>query len=200
MRGLGGARASVPGVLGPGSRPDRCPGRGRHPALRCPGERDALAPGELRGLRLFRSLELRCFECHRLPTFDAPIGVGIGVLGDDPGVAGITGNEAQRGFFGVPTLRNVGATGPYMHDGSIATLEQVVDFYRRGGGRALGVDARRIDGQVRAFELRSDEAADLVAFLRALGDESARPEVPKSVPSGLPVESPRLERMGEELR
>lgn len=163
------------------------------------GERDALTRQELRGLRLFRSLETRCFECHRPPTFDAPIAVGIGVPGDDAGVGGVTGNPAQRGFFGVPTLRNVAATAPYMHDGSIATLEEVVDFYRRGGGRALGVDPSRIDGQIRAFDLRADEAAALVAFLRALGDESTRPRAPESVPSGLPVPSPRLERLGEEL-
>jgi cytochrome c peroxidase len=163
------------------------------------GERDALTRQEQRGLRTFRSLETRCFECHRPPTFDAPIAVGIGIPSDDAGVGGVTGNSAQRGFFGVPTLRNVGATAPYMHDGSIATLEEVVDFYRRGGGRPLGVDPRRIDGQIRAFDLGTDEAADLVAFLRALGDESARPRVPESVPSGLPVPSPRLERLGEDL-
>jgi len=162
------------------------------------GERDALTRQELRGLRLFRSLETRCFECHRPPTFDAPIAVGIGVPSQDPGVAGVTGNPAQRGFFGVPTLRNVGVTAPYMHDGSMASLEEVVDFYRRGGGRALGVEPSSIDGQIRAFDLRADEAADLVAFLRALSDESARPSAPESVPSGLPVPGPRLERLGEE--
>jgi cytochrome c peroxidase len=167
------------------------------------GERQALSASELRGLRLFRSLRTRCFECHRPPTFDAPIAVGVGVPGDDPGVGGVTGIAAQRGLFGVPTLRNVGATGPYMHDGSIGTLEEVVDFYRRGGGRALGVDPDRVDGQIRAFQLDREEAGDLVAFLRALGDEAARPIRPESVPSGLPVPSVRSVRpegQREELR
>lgn len=155
------------------------------------GDRNALSPSERRGLKVFRSVNTRCFECHRLPTFDAPLAVGVGVPSDDPGVGGATGNPALRGAFGVPTLRNVARTAPYMHDGSLETLEDVVEFYRRGGGRALGVEPARIHEHVRPFEIRDEEAADLVAFLRALTDESARPETPERAPSGLPVLAPR---------
>lgn len=151
------------------------------------GDRSALSAAERRGLALFRSLNTRCFECHRLPTFDAPLALGIGVPSPDPGVAGVTGEPAQRGLFAVPTLRNVASTAPYMHDGSLATLAAVVDFYRQGGGRARGVPADRIDGQVRAFSISDVEAAELVAFLHALSDESASPPVPERVPSGLPL-------------
>jgi cytochrome c peroxidase len=151
------------------------------------GDRTALSPAERRGLTIFRSLNTRCFECHRLPTFEAPLAMGIGVPSDDPGIGGAHGRPGQTGLFAVPTLRNVARTAPYMHDGSMATLEEVVDFYRKGGGRALGVDGDRIHEHVRAFEIRDDEAADLVAFLHALSDESSRPEVPEAVPSGLPV-------------
>jgi cytochrome c peroxidase len=151
------------------------------------GERSALAPSERRGLALFRSLNTRCFECHRLPTFEAPLALGVGVPSADPGVAGVSGEPAERGLFGVPTLRNVALTAPYMHDGSLPTLAAVVDFYRRGGGRGLGVAGDRIDGQVRRFSIRDAEAADLVAFLGSLSDESASPEMPERVPSGLPV-------------
>jgi len=151
------------------------------------GARDALSPVELRGLALFRSLNTRCFECHRPPTFGAPLALGVGVASPDPGVAGAGGTPAQHGFFGVPSLRNVAGTAPYMHDGSLATLEDVIAFYQRGGGRALGVPASRISGQIRAFEISGDEAAALAAFLRSLSDESARPRVPDRVPSGLPV-------------
>jgi cytochrome c peroxidase len=158
------------------------------------GDRAALAPAERRGLALFRSLNTRCFECHRLPTFDAPLALGVGVPSADPGVAGASGEPAQRGLFGVPTLRNVARTAPYMHDGSLPTLAAVVDFYRRGGGRALGVAADRVDGQVRAFSISDAEAADLVAFLGALDDESASPAVPERVPSGLPVHEPETTR------
>jgi cytochrome c peroxidase len=155
------------------------------------GDAGALSPAERRGLALFRSLSTRCFECHRLPTFDAPLALGVGVPSADPGVGGVSGEPAERGLFGVPTLRNVARTAPYMHDGSLPTLAAVVDFYRRGGGRALGVAADRIDGQVRAFSISDAEAADLVAFLGALSDESASPAAPERVPSGLPL--PRSE-------
>jgi cytochrome c peroxidase len=87
----------------------------------------------------------------------------------------------------VPTLRNVALTAPYMHDGSLPTLTAVVDFYRRGGGRALGVAGDRIDGQVRPFAISDAEAADLVAFLGSLSNESTSPADPERVPSGLPV-------------
>jgi cytochrome c peroxidase len=151
------------------------------------GERSALSPSERRGLNFFRSLATRCFECHRLPTFEAPLALSVGVPSPDPGAAAISGLAAQRGFFGVPTLRNVALTAPYMHDGSLATLEAVVDFYRRGGGLAHGVPAARLHEFVRPIEMTDVEAADLVAFLRALSDESARPARPERVPSGLPV-------------
>ena len=150
------------------------------------GERAALTPVERRGLTLFRSLNTRCFECHRLPTFDAPLALGVGVPSPDAGVGGVTGEPAERGLFGVPTLRNVARTAPYMHDGSLPTLAAVVDFYRHGGGRALGVAAERIDSQVRAFSISDVEAAELVAFLGSLNDESASPPLPERVPSGLP--------------
>ena len=74
-----------------------------------------------------------------------------------------------------------------MHDGSLPTLAAVVDFYRRGGGHGLGVARDRIDSQVRPFEISEVEAAELVAFLGALSDESASPPIPEQVPSGLPV-------------
>jgi len=151
------------------------------------GARDALSPEELRGLALFRSLNTRCFECHRPPTFGAPLALGVGVASPDPGVAGAGGTAAQHGFFGVPSLRNAAGTAPYMHDGSLATLEDVIEFYRLGGGRALGIPAARISGQIRAFDISDAEAAALAAFLRSLSDESARPRVPNRVPSGLPI-------------
>ncbi len=151
------------------------------------GEADALGAEERRGLTIFRSVNTRCFECHRLPTFEAPLLMGIGVPSEDRGVGGALGTPALDGFFVVPTLRNVAVTAPYMHDGSLETLEEVVAFYRQGGGRAHGVPATRIHEHVRPFDISDRDARDLVAFLRALTDESRRPEVPERVPSGLPI-------------
>ncbi len=151
------------------------------------GDRQALTAAQRRGLSVFRSVNTRCFECHRLPTFEAPLLMGIGVPSGDRGIGAVLGEPALDGFFVVPTLRNVARTAPYMHDGSIATLEEVVTFYREGGGRAKGVPRARIHEHVRPFEISDRDAADLVAFLHALTDESRRPEVPSAVPSGLPI-------------
>jgi hypothetical protein len=83
-----------------------------------------------------------------------------------------------------------------MHDGVFKTLEEVVDFYAQGGGRKDGV--QNVDVSVRGFEISDAEKADLIAFLYALTDESALPETPSSVPSGLPV-VPRLENLAREV-
>ena len=71
-----------------------------------------------------------------------------------------------------------------MHNGAFATLEEVIDFYSKGGGSDDGFE---VDRQIVPFELSAQDKEDLVAFLYALTDESALPEVPQSVPSGLPV-------------
>jgi cytochrome c peroxidase len=163
------------------------------------GERGALTAAEQRGLQLFRSLHTRCFECHPPPSFAAPIETGIGVPDADDGVGAARGRPGQRGFFRVPSLRNAARTAPYMHDGSLATLDEVVRFYARGGGRAHGVDPARIDDRVRPFALADAEVADLVAFLGALDDESGRPQRPDAVPSGLPVPAPLVQTAGPEV-
>ena len=74
-----------------------------------------------------------------------------------------TGNSADRWLFRVPTLRNVAITGPYMHDGSIPTLEAVVDYYNAGGVPHEGQDPR-----IRPLHLNENQQQDLVAFLKSL--------------------------------
>jgi len=148
------------------------------------GDFEALTPQQRRGLALFRSGATRCFECHAAPTFATETFRVVGVPDDDPGRAAIDAN-LPAGAFRVPTLRNVALSAPYMHDGSLATLEEVIDFYAAGGGRAHGNET--VDPFVAGFELTERERADLVAFLLALTDEGALPEIPAAVPSGLPV-------------
>jgi cytochrome c peroxidase len=148
------------------------------------GETEALTPAEQRGLDLFRSTKTRCVECHTFPTFSSESFRVIGVESDDLGRAAVFENGLV-GSFKVPTLRNVALTAPYMHNGSMATLAEVVDFYADGGGRLRGVE--NMDGLIQPIDLSAEERADLIAFLIALTDESNRPEVPKSVPSGLAV-------------
>lgn len=148
------------------------------------GNVNALTPQQRRGLALFRSGATRCFECHAAPTFATETFRVVGVPDDDAG-RGAVADDAPDGAFRVPSLRNVALTAPYMHDGSLATLEEVVDFYAEGGGRAHGVED--VDPFVVGFELTEQERADLVAFLYALSDEGGRPAIPGDVPSGLPV-------------
>jgi len=152
------------------------------------GQFDALTAQQRRGLNLFRSAATRCFECHAAPTFsnDNFFVTGVPDLtgqAHDAGRATIA-TDGKNGAFKSPTLRNVALTAPYMHNGAFQTLEEVIDFYSKGGGRDAGFE---VDRQIVPFELSPQEKEDLISFLYALTDESALPEVPKSVPSGLPV-------------
>ena len=84
----------------------------------------------------------------------------------DVGRYRVTNNEADRYMFKVPSLRNVGITAPYMHNGSISSLREVIDRYNRGGMGHPATDARIVP-----LGLSDDECADLEAFLRSLTDE-----------------------------
>ncbi len=153
------------------------------------GQFDALTAQQRRGLGLFRSAATRCFECHAAPTFsDDDFSVtGVPDLPGQPhdqGRAAIA-TDGNDGAFKAPSLRNIALSAPYMHNGAFKTLEEVVDFYARGGGRPDGV--KGVDIHVLGFDLNTQQKADLVAFLYALTDEHALPEFPASVPSGLPV-------------
>ncbi len=75
----------------------------------------------------------------------------------------MTGEETDRGRFKTPTLREVARTAPYMHDGSLATLEDVVEFIDRGSNANP-----YLEGDIRALNLTEEEKAALVAFLRSL--------------------------------
>lgn len=159
------------------------------------GNVNALTPQQRRGLALFRSGATRCFECHVAPTFSSVSLRVIGVPSGDAG-GGAVSDVVPEGAFKVPSLRNIALTAPYMHNGSIATLEEVVAFYADGGGRAHGVE--NVDHFVSGFELTAQEQADLVAFMLALTDESQMPEIPQEVPSGLPV-VPRIDNPAREI-
>jgi cytochrome c peroxidase len=170
------------------------------------GDGSALSPQEKRGLKLFLSPKTRCNECHGIPTFANRDFKVIGVPDPKDGPADVAKPEAERGrgggpngAFKIPTLRNIALTAPYMHNGAFETLEEVLDFYAGGGGRGLGLDVPLQDDKIRKFALTPQEKADLIAFLLALTDESALPEIPKRVPSGLPVVQPQVPRLPTRL-
>jgi len=120
-----------------------------------------------RGEAVFLSEKGACFHCHPAGplTNEGFFNNGVYVDGADPGRQKITGRTGDLGKFKVPTLRNVAASAPYMHDGSLGTLEDVLDHYARGGNGGAFTDPT-----IEARPLSADERQDLLAFLRALTD------------------------------
>lgn len=130
------------------------------------GERSALTEQQARGMTLFNTRKGGCVGCHNGNTHTNGqfLKIGVNAVGPsaDPGRFAVTGNESDRGAFKVPTLLNIALTAPYMHDGSLPTLEAVVDFYNRGGDPAPSKHPL-----IRPLGLTEQEKADLVAFLHA---------------------------------
>jgi cytochrome c peroxidase len=133
------------------------------------GDTTALGPAERRGMDLFFGERAECFHCHDGFNFtnERYANDGSYLPGSDVGRQRITQSPNDRGRFKVPTLRNVAVTAPYLHDGSLATLEEVVDQYVRGGRGDESTDPT-----IHPLPLDEGEQRDLVAFLRALTDES----------------------------
>ncbi|MCA8920762.1 MAG: c-type cytochrome, partial [Planctomycetes bacterium] len=128
------------------------------------GQANALSASEARGRTLFRG-KARCTACHSGTNYsdEAFHDTGFQPARADLGRSDVSGRSAHQGAFKTPTLRDVSRTAPYLHDGSVATLEEVVELYDRGGRTAAGRDP-----EVRPLGLSAQERADLVAFLRAL--------------------------------
>jgi cytochrome c peroxidase len=141
------------------------------------GNKQALTPAAIRGLAIFTDPKRgNCVVCH---TIDAKYalftdrkfhntGAGVDGAGDftDLGRFGETSKEADKGQFKTPTLRNVALTAPYMHDGSLKTLKDVVDFYAGGGN-----SNPYLDKEIKGLALSAQDRADLVAFLESLNGE-----------------------------
>jgi cytochrome c peroxidase len=145
-------------------------------------DRSAMSAAAWRGMKLFFSDRLHCSRCHAGFTFSgpdvwqgspkaAPAFFDNGLDGKsgaaDPGLFTVSRRRADRGRFRAPTLRNIAATGPYMHDGRFATLDAVIDHYA-GGGKPGGNRSRLVTG----FAITAEEKCDLIAFLESLTDES----------------------------
>jgi cytochrome c peroxidase len=124
------------------------------------GDRSALSPEQQLGLQVFRG-KGNCTACHVGPNFTDESLHNTGVAWRDGALAD---PGAGEGKFKTPTLREVARTAPYMHDGSLATLEDVIDFYD-GGGRPNP----HLDPEIRPLHLTTEEKKALAAFLRSLG-------------------------------
>src|SRR6185295_15121425 len=125
---------------------------------------------EKTGLQLFRG-KGGCSACHIGPNFTDERFHNTGVAWSDGRLAdegrfAVSGNTRDHGAFKTPTLREVARTAPYMHDGSLATLEDVVDFYSEGGRPNPSLDS-----EIRPRRFSAEERRALVAFLRSLNGE-----------------------------
>jgi cytochrome c peroxidase len=123
-----------------------------------------LTPLEQQGAALFASPQTNCVNCHAgaLLTNQTFQYIGVRPSFEDIGREAVTGNPADRGRMRVPSLRNVELRAPYFHDGSAATLEEVVDFYDRGGD----FNAPNKNPLIRPLGLTQGQKNALVAFLR----------------------------------
>lgn len=138
-------------------------------------DKKALNSAAVRGLEVFRNPKKgNCAVCHSIEATHAlftdnkfhNIGVGVNAKGEltDLGRYEVTKNEADKGAFKTPTLRNITQTAPYMHDGSLKTLKEVVDFYVGGGN-----SNPHLDKEIKTLNhLTSAERADLLTFMQSL--------------------------------
>lgn len=130
------------------------------------GDVAALSDSQRIGLWLFESRG-QCWRCHRGPNYtdEKFHNTGVAALQAEPdaGRHAATHDEADRGRFKTPSLRDISRTAPYMHDGSVATLREVVESYNRGGGQVSGLDPA-----IKPLGLTPEEVGHLVAFLQAL--------------------------------
>lgn len=149
-------------------------------------EKNALSGEAIRGLAVFTDKQRgNCVTCHTIGEKFAlftdekfhNLGTGMDANGEmkDLGRFAHTKAEAERGAFRTPSLRNVAKTAPYMHDGSLKTLAEVIDFYIGGGS-----SNPQLDKEIKPLKLSAQERAALIAFLEALtGELPANAEPPE---------------------
>jgi cytochrome c peroxidase len=162
-------------------------------------DEDAISPSAKRGEILFFSQPLSCFRCHGGFNFSGDTvsearpgrttefhNIGLynltGVFSypaSNLGVYELTRNSKDVGKFKAPTLRNIALTAPYMHDGSVATLDAVLDHYAAGGRTVesgpyagVGHDNPNKDPLIGGFRLSAQDRKDLIEFLKSLTDEA----------------------------
>ncbi|WP_276168673.1 cytochrome-c peroxidase [Zobellia alginiliquefaciens] len=151
------------------------------------GKEETLTASEINGFNLFMG-KAKCATCHFAPVFNGTVPVAfketemevIGVptkndtvnalIDPDLGRFNFFGTEERKHFFKTPTVRNIEKTGPYMHNGVYNTLEEVMDFYNRGGGAGIGIEAEYQTLPPDPLNLTEEEQQDIIAFMRTLTD------------------------------
>ena len=154
------------------------------------GDENAISESAKRGeILFFLDPGPGCFQCHLGPDFsDSATFHNTGLYNlagqfsypiPNRGLFEHTGRPADIGKFKAPTLRNIAVTAPYMHDGSIRTLDDVLDHYAAGGRTistgpfaGIGHDNPAKDKRIRGFNLTPQNRTDLIAFLKSLTDDT----------------------------
>jgi cytochrome c peroxidase len=133
------------------------------------GNKSAMTASQVRGMDVFFE-KAKCDKCHEGSNFTlnayANLGVGTDKPEPDVGRYAVTKDPRDWGVFKTPTLREIEHTAPYMHDGSLKTLEEVVDLYDKGG-----IPNKNLDANIKKLHLSDAEKKDLVEFLKALNGE-----------------------------
>jgi cytochrome c peroxidase len=133
------------------------------------GNRKAMTPDQVRGMDVYFN-KAKCDQCHEGINFTTNayhnLGVGTDKPKPDEGRYVVTKDPRDWGAFKAPTLREIANTAPYMHDGSLKTLDEVVEFYDKGG-----IPNKNLDEKMKPLKLTPQDKKDLVAFLHALNGE-----------------------------
>lgn len=162
------------------------------------GDNTAISEAQARGFNLYMG-KAKCATCHFVPLFNGTVPplyldtesevLGVPVHNDtvqaevdpDLGMFAEYGGDLLRFAFKTPTLRNVALTAPYMHNGVYQTLEEVIDFYNRGGGAGIGIELAHQTLPPDPLNLIEQEQADLVRFLHALTDTTGMTATPRRI-------------------
>jgi cytochrome c peroxidase len=150
------------------------------------GDQHAVDKSVKRGYEVFRRVDKgNCASCHEIGEHTALFtdnefhNIGVGVKKGAPTDLGryeVTHTDRDRGAFKTPSLRNIAESAPYMHDGSLDTLVQVIDFYAAGGNANPWLDSK-----IRMVHLTTREKADLLAFLKSLSGEVPSKALPDEI-------------------
>ncbi len=157
--------------------------------LNITGKENSLTTNEINGFNLFMG-KAKCATCHFAPVFNGTVPtlykdtemelLGVPAKNDtinalvdaDLGRYYFYKTEERKHFFKTPTVRNIELTAPYMHNGVYTTLEEVIDFYNRGGGAGIGIDLELQTLPPDPLDLTDEEQKDLIHFLKTLTDKS----------------------------
>lgn len=154
------------------------------------GEEQTLTQNEINGFNLFHG-KAKCATCHFAPLYNGTVPpdytesemelIGVpqkndtinAIVSNDLGRYNVFKTEERKHFFKTSTVRNISKTAPYMHNGVYTTLEEVMDFYNRGGGAGIGIDLDLQTLPPDALNLTNQEIQDIIAFMNTLEDPLA---------------------------